>query len=189
MAAVRNLCYKGVVLSNGNIEYIGNINDAVDHYLINQNISKKIIDCLNTSTNDKIRITKIRINNTTDYISTITKFQKTLQFEIEGEANNVENAEICLIFRNNEGSAMALYSMSENDELQRINGNFSFTKNILLPPQLHHGTLKIDLHIHQPNVAYYLKANECCILNIEGYIPGSGQIRSLDSGLITLGEL
>ena len=189
MAAVRNLCKRGVVLNNGKVEYIGNVNDAVDNYLTNQNISKKIIDCINHLSNDKIKISEIKINNTTDYISTITRFQKTLQFEIEGEANNVENAEICLIFRNNEGSALALYSLSENNDLLNINGRFSFSKKISLPPQLHYGTLKVDLHIHQPNVIFYLKADECCILNIEGYIPSTGQIRSFESGLITLGDI
>ena len=33
MAAVRKLCRQGIVLKNGNIDYIGDINNAVDHYI------------------------------------------------------------------------------------------------------------------------------------------------------------
>lgn len=33
MTAVKNLCKTGIVLSNGTVEFTGNINDVVDHYL------------------------------------------------------------------------------------------------------------------------------------------------------------
>lgn len=39
MGAVRRLCRNGVVLKNGQVDYIGDANSAVDHYLLDQSAS------------------------------------------------------------------------------------------------------------------------------------------------------
>lgn len=185
MAAVRNLCHKGLLLENGLTKYSGDINSVVDYYLKNTS-EKQIIKNTIQFIDERLKITNIIINNTDTTYSSITSGQKKLSFKMEGYANDINKIEIILIFKNNDGAALALYSLSENSDLLSLNGNFSIQKDILLPQTLHHGTIKIDLHIHQPNVQYYLQANDCCILDIEGYIPKTGQIRSMDSGFITL---
>ena len=53
---------------------------------------------------------------------------------------------------------------------------------------MHAGRLKVDIAIHQPNVEFYLVARECCVLDIEGYIPTTGQLQPLSSGLLSLAE-
>ena len=187
MAAVRNLCHKGLLLENGLTKNVGNINSVVDYYL-NNSTEKQIIKNTIQFIDKKLTISNILLNNTESTYSSITTNQKTLSFKLEGYAKNIENVEIILIFKNNDGAALALYSLSENSKLLSINGEFSIQRDIMLPKTLHHGIIKIDLHIHQPNIQYYLKANDCCILDVEGYIPATGQIRSMDSGFITLNE-
>lgn len=51
MAAVRNLCNNGIVLKNGMIDYIGTSLDAIDHYILNNSITKSTRRILNTEEN------------------------------------------------------------------------------------------------------------------------------------------
>ena len=187
MASVRKLCSRGILLENGRIKQLGDVDSIVDSYLSGQQTETKIINAIQ-SIEGNLKISNIRINGTDLSRSIVKHGQTTLSFEIEGEAESVPNAEICLIFKNNNGEALALFSLSEDSDLLTLDGNFKINKEIILPPRLHHGLIKVDLHIHQPNVQYYLIANDCCLLDVEGYIPATGQIRSLNSGLITLLE-
>ena len=185
MAAVRNLCKKGVLLENGVVKYIGDVDSTVDQYLSMHTQEKRIVDNIQVL-DSKLQIDNILINNSEYDISSIYRHQESLLFEIIGNASYIENIEVCLIFKNSDGAALALYSFAEDEDLLTLDGKFHLTKEIQLPETLHQGTVKVDLHIHQPNVHYYLKANDCCVLQIEGYIPATGQIRSINSGIITL---
>lgn len=42
MSAVKKLCKTGVVLKNGTIDYIGNVNNAIDRYIVNQEERSRI---------------------------------------------------------------------------------------------------------------------------------------------------
>ena len=185
MAAVRNLCKRGVLLENGVVKYIGDVDSTVDKYLSSHTQEKKIVDNIQFL-DSKLQIDSILINNSESNTSSIRRNQGSLRFEIAGNASHIENAEICLIFKNSDGAALALYSLSEDEDLLTLDGKFHLTREIQLPETLHQGTVKVDFHIHRPNIQYYLKADDCCILQIEGYIPATGQIRSINSGIITL---
>lgn len=188
MAAVRNLCHTGVFLENGKIKKIGDAGEIVDTYLSEQRSNAKIIDNIQFI-DDRLKIHRVKINNDESSRSIVYQNQTSLNFQLEGEASHVSNVEICLIFKNSNGEALALFSLSEDSELLSLDGSFKINKDIELPDRLHHGLIQVDLHIHQPNVQYYLIANDCCILDVEGYIPATGQIRSLNSGLISLQEI
>ena len=151
MAAVKSLCKTGILLENGRIKQLGGIFDVVNSYLSEQESYFLIKDNIQTIDKDLI-INKIMINGTESSVSRITHNQPTLSFQIEGKANNISNAEICLILKNNNGEALALFSLSEDSPLLTLDGEFHFSKKILLPERLHHGMIRIDLHIHQPNV-------------------------------------
>lgn len=185
MASIRNLCKHGVLLENGMVEYCGDVNTAIDKYLSVHTRTEKITDKIQYL-DDRLKVDSIRINGTDSGFSSITRNQDSLQFEIAGNASHIENAEICLIFKNSDGAALALYSLSEDEDLMTLDGKFHLTREIQLPETLHQGTVKVDFHIHRPNIQYYLQANDCCIMQIEGYIPATGQIRSISSGIITL---
>lgn len=45
MGSVRKLCHNGVVLKNGMVDFIGSVNDAVDHYLIDytDSLSRSVV--------------------------------------------------------------------------------------------------------------------------------------------------
>ena len=190
MAAVRNLCKTGIVLHNGTIHYTGTVDDAIDRYL---NL-KTYSDDNDIISNIKVlhpglSITKILINGTSNSKSILKNGNESLDVLIEGVAHKVANADACLIFRNSDGAALARFSFCDKRGLLNLEGDFSLSAKIQLPPNLHAGRVKIDVVIHQPNVEYYLVGRECCILEMEGSVPKSGQLQPISSGLMSLSEL
>ncbi len=187
MAAVRNLCKTGIVLHNGSIVFSGTADMAIEKYLKNDTLKDNIIDNL-TKTHPRLSVSKILINGTSLSSSTLNPNNDHLDFLIEGEADKIVNADASLIFRNNDGAALARFSFSDTRGLLNLDGPFSLSASIKLPPHMHAGRLKIDVAIHQPNVEFYLLARECCILEIEGYTPITGQLQPISSGLLSLTE-
>lgn len=187
MAAVRNLCKTGIVLHNGSIQYIGTAIDAIDVYLKNSTIAEKIIENVK-STNARLKISNILINGTDCSRSMIFPNQKKLTVMVEGDADRITNVDVCFIFRNNDGTALARFSFCDNKGLINLDNHFRLESSLLLPDNLHAGTLKVDFVIHKPNIEFYIEARECCIIDVEGYTPSTGQIQPLSSGLLSLQE-
>ncbi|MBR6048862.1 MAG: ABC transporter ATP-binding protein [Bacteroidales bacterium] len=187
MAAVRNLCKTGIVLHNGSIVFSGTADMAIEKYLKNDTLKDNIIDNL-TKTHPRLNVKKILINGTTLSNSTLNPQNGYLDVLIEGEADKIVSADASLIFQNNDGAALARFSFSDKRGLLNLDGHFSLSARIKLPPNMHAGRLKIDVAIHQPNVEFYLVARECCILEVEGYTPITGQLQPISSGLLSLTE-
>ena len=187
MAAVRNLCKTGIVLHNGSIVFSGTADMAIEKYLKNDTLKDNIIDNL-TKTHPRPNVKKILINGTTLSNSTLNPQNGYLDVLIEGEADKIVSADASLIFQNNDGAALARFSFSDKRGLLNLDGHFSLSARIKLPPNMHAGRLKIDVAIHQPNVEFYLVARECCILEVEGYTPITGQLQPISSGLLSLTE-
>lgn len=187
MAAVRNLCHTGIILQNGSVVFSGTADMAIENYLKSDNLKETIIDNIK-QTHPRLNIKTIKINGSSSSISTLNPTQGYLNVLIEGEAEKITNADTTLIFRNNDGAALTRFSFSDKRGLLNLDGQFSLSAKVKLPQNLHAGRLKIDIAIHQPNVEFYLVARECCVLEIEGYIPQTGQLQPLSSGLLSLTE-
>ena len=187
MAAVRNLCHTGIILQNGSVVFSGTADMAIENYLKSDNLKETITDNIK-QTHPRLNIKTIKINGTSSSISTLNPTQGYLDVLIEGKAEKITNADATLIFRNNDGAALTRFSFSDKRGLLNLDGQFSLSAKVKLPQHLHAGRLKIDIAIHQPNVEFYLVARECCVLDIEGYIPQTGQLQPISSGLLSLTE-
>ena len=111
MAAVKSLCKKGVVMKNGGIEYTGDIESSVAHYLRNDNHSteKKIIDRVKW-VKPSLRIDDISINGTDKAESVIQSEQRTIEVCIKGNAADAFTTDVMLVFNNKEGLPLATFA-------------------------------------------------------------------------------
>ena len=193
MAAVKSLCKKGVVMKNGGIEYTGDIESSIAHYL-NAYASKSDNSILSNIKwiKNTLHINKIEINGTSDSYSVIASDQKTLDVLIEGHTDEKMTYDIMLLLKSKEGIPMAMFSKGHymGDICHLEPGDFSLKRKILLPEILSKGQIQVDLNIHHPMVEYYMKAPSCCILEAQGYQHGFGRTMNQDScGLIGLLDL
>lgn len=193
MAAVRSLCTRGVMLKNGNVDYVGNIPDTLDHYLKDDDGIKDELIINNIKWKKAtINICNIEINNTKESYSQIKNGQNSLDLLIEGESEENMTYDIMMVLKTKEGIPMATYAKGHYmGDIQHISkGRFRIHKQIMLPNILTKGIINVDLYIHHPMVEYYFKAPNCCILECEGFQEGFGTaMNQSDCGFIGLDDL
>lgn len=192
MAAVRSLCTRGVMLKNGTIDYIGNIQDTLDHYLKDDDgiQDELVINNIKWKKNT-VNITNIEINNTPKTRSIIKNGQKDLELLIEGVTEEEMTYDIMMIFKSKEGVPLAAYAKGHYmGIIQHLpQGPFSIHKAIKLPDILTKGVVTVDLYIHHPMVEYYIKAPNCCLLDCEGFQKDYGKAIDQEGfGLIGLND-
>lgn len=189
MTAVRSLCYRGIVLENGMIDFIGTADDSINHYLsVGRDLAQtKIKDNINWI-KPTLEIKSIFINGTEAAQSVIKSEQSYLDIKIEGKADSLLRSEISIIFRNEEEVAFASYPFcNDSGKLFNLDGDFVIQTKIRLPNTLYQGNLMVDIFFHEPNVEFQLRAEKCCCLTCEGFLYKFGQtITQKRSGLFQL---
>lgn len=191
MASIRALCSIGVLLEDGTVKSVGEIDDVVDVYLngTRSTITTNIRDNIQWLDKDFV-INDIRINNTDKAISYISGKQEYLNISISGKCENLHNVEISIIFRNEDEVALATCALCENSPLFTVHHDFSIKADIILPDKLFNGAIKLDIFIHEPNVSFIMKAPSCCVLDIEGYQYKYGQVKPIKrAGLMALDSI
>jgi lipopolysaccharide transport system ATP-binding protein len=178
MAAVRSLCTRGIVLANGGISYMGDIDSSVSHYLANDNIKEKklIIDNI-TEVKPFLHISKIFINGSEKSFSTIKSHQQYFEVVICGTTEESFDYDTMLMFKSKEGFPLMSYAYGHyKGDIKHMDiGPFKIYKKIALPIVMSKGFMKIDLLFHYPMVEVLMKATNCCTLSFEGYQDGYGR--------------
>ena len=174
MAAVRNLCQKGVVLRDGMTDFIGTANDAINHYLntaITQIEGQKLMtDCINRC-KSYLKINEIKINNTPYNYTSLAHGQEVLDVFIKGTTQEPMRCEVRMIIKKFDGTPLA--GFVEGAYTGRLcdvqPGEFTFERHIRLPKYLANGDYLIDLYLHEPYRQDFFEAHNCMILRIEGF--------------------
>lgn len=179
MAAVKNLCTRGILLNNGCLAYQGTIDDTINAYM--KNVSSlsisKIIKGI-TWTSSFLKITKIVFNGTESPESVIVSNQQTLEFLLEGETKElIPDLDVRIELRTLFGTPMAALAEGHYRGItQTITpGSFQLKKTILLPRFLSEGDYMVDIVLHQPNVCIYMQAPHCALIHVDGGVEQFGQ--------------
>ena len=151
MAAVRGLCQKGVVLSDGMIDFIGTIDEAVNHYMESstpQAEEQKLMTDYITNCKSFLKINEIQINN--------TPYMK---------------CDIKLIIKKLDGTPMACFMEGRyKGHLYDIPpSEFAIERHIRLPKYMADGVYTIDMFLCEPNRQHFFQAPNCQTIRIEGF--------------------
>lgn len=171
MAAVHSLCKKGIVLKDGMMAFAGTTEDAIHHYLNEdqEQTGKTIKECIKWKKNF-LTINSIKINHSESTSTIISSNQKTLNIRLEGETLTEMKTDLMLIIKNPEGVPMA--ALIEGHYKGKIDiikkGAFVLEKNIILPKYLSRGDYYADLFLHHPMYEYQLKAPHCIDIRADG---------------------
>ena len=192
MAAVRSLCKSGVVMKQGGIDYIGDIDSCVAHYLQlgSDESAQRIIDRVKY-TKPGLQISSIEINGSQQSSSVITGNQQTLRVVVKGHTDEPMTTDVMLQLNNKEGLPLATFAPGHYyGRLMKIPaGDFEIVKEIELPKILTRGYLHADLMMHHPMVEYQLKAPDCVVLETQGFQEGFGSAMNQNTnGLVGLEE-
>ena len=192
MAAVRSLCQKGVVLRDGMTDFIGTVDEAVNHYMESSTSQaeeqKLMTDCIQEC-KSFLRINEIQINNTPYNLTSLNHGQEVLDVLIKGNTSDSIRCDIKLIIKKQDGTPMACYMEGRyKGHLYDIQpGDFTINRHIRLPKYMADGAYTIDMALYEPNCQVFFKAPNCQTMHIEGFYDQYGHpIKLSRDGLIGL---
>ena len=174
MAAVRNLCHKGVVICDGMTDFIGTADEAIDHYVklvVAQTEDRKLMtDCIQRC-KSYLKINEIQINNTPYNSTSLTHGQEVLDVLIKGITTEPMRCEVRLIIKKLDGTPMACFEEGcYTGRLCDIQpGEFTFDRHIRLPKYMANGDYIIALYLHEPYRQDFFQAPNCQSMHIEGF--------------------
>lgn len=128
--AVNRICSRGVNLSEGEISFIGDIDQAIDKYLSNDKILSNQSDLTTTRErwgNGKVRIAKFEIKDVDGNQVTTLQAGRNYRFEIYYSVENdnvaVENVISTIEIIDNSGATVLLYASEYNKSYFEINND------------------------------------------------------------------
>lgn len=176
MAAINNICNKGVVLRDGMLDFQGLTEDAVSHYVHSVDIPKvgsitDNIDFMHPAIHD----IRIEINGTMSSCSTIVSNQQELPIVIEGRTEIPFCANIQLKFFSMDGIPMATFSEGAYKGIVESvrPGSFRIERVIRLPRYLSSGDYELEFEVNRhsvegSNIQRYLWAKRCATIHVDG---------------------
>ena len=192
MAAVRNLCQKGIVLSDGMTDFMGTADEAINHYLnsaTSQIEGQKLMTDSIKRCKSYLKIHEIQINNTPYNYTSITQGQEVLDVLIKGTTTEPMKCQVRMIIKKLDGTPMAGFIEGAYTgwlcDVQP--GDFTFERHIHLPKYIADGDYLVDMYLHEPKRQDYFHAENCQTLHIEGfYKPFMHSLRLSTEGFIGL---
>lgn len=183
MAAVKNLCTRGIVLENGLISYSGGVDDAINTYINKQfKLDSKITDYI-TWQKPTLHITSITINGSPYSAIEIPSVCKFLDVKICGTVDFDSCMNLVFRLKTKSNVAVATFAITEATGISERYpaGEFTIHEKIALPEILSEGVYNVDIILLHPNVEYFLKAIDCVELTFQGHTLGYGQIMHLSN--------
>lgn len=188
MPVVKSLCKNGVILKNGTIDFMGNIDDCVDRYITyNESLEEDIIDSLECS-NPDVNITSFTINGSPANEVYLASNENILNIRIEGSLKSKKKIALEVRFYDSLGKIIFLYSPSHlTGELSSYeSGNFTIEETVHLPEGLNRMNLFMKIELTHPNYESYLRIKSPVKLSIEGIRTANGLTMDVNSGFIFL---
>ena len=174
MAAVKNLCTRGVVLQNGMLAYDGSTDEAVNYYLQNNtHLEHGLITDHIDELASYVTVDKIEINGTPYTDSTITNNQDYLDVLFEGSTTEPFKANVQLKFFNMNEVAMATFSEGAYKGVAEEVpvGHFSLHRRIRLPRYMSKGDYVLEFEVNtraRGDISRTLWAKRCATIHVEG---------------------
>ena len=180
MAAVKNLCTRGVVLQNGTLAYDGTTEEAVNYYLKKSNIASQntlgYVQILEAKSKT-IQVSTLKINGFETGEIPIPFGQCYLDIEIVGNLETETKMDLQIQFANIDDVVLATFAeakyMAKSEKYPK--GEFNIHKRIKFPKYIASGVYKINILLYEPRVQDLIGAQACCLMHVEGNYEAYGR--------------
>jgi len=172
MAAVKQLCTRGMLLENGKIKMVSDIITVVNEYA-NSSIEK--VEFKYKIKENKSQIIKVTLKNN-DKLTNIFSYEEDVTIEIKISVNN-SKVMLALNLKDSNFNLIFIdeFKVSESGEFQ-----IKIPKNSFLK-----GLYYVDVHLYTPNVEFYDSKIEEIIVLIEGLPEKYMMYNNVNCGIIS----
>lgn len=177
MDSIRSLCTSGIILTNGQVGYTGNIDNCIEKYIMEeQRESRNIKDIIKYHTPD-IRIDNITINGSTKDTILMPYNTTDLHCVIEGSLSSEKKIALEAHFSDMTDRQIFFYTPSHFSGIvpQYKTGNFRIEKTIKFPDGMNKMSLNMKMYLTYPGYEGYIDIDSPPIrIEVEGTKLGNG---------------
>lgn len=189
MASVKKLCTKGVLLENGQLKFMGGIEDTIDEYLSDSNQAELGELIKMQSLTSTLEILDFTINGQrTNYIEISPENKNEIVFNVKGFAHQRMKLALEARLFDNNGVLLGVFSPSHlQGETAEVQDDFEFCSTLRLPINMTRGQFKMQVDLSYPNVEFLARMNVPLIVSTSGIVGESGiNFEYKGSGLLML---
>ncbi|KQN30875.1 hypothetical protein ASE92_19245 [Pedobacter sp. Leaf41] len=157
MNAIKQLCQQGILLVDGKIKNIGNINETIKGYTDTWTGQEQILLLEKVQCdNDYINLTHFEINGSRNTVFTLNGDK--INIIISGELIQPIQANYEVKIYTSENELICFYSPGhfEHKLISLGVGKFTLEESILFPKEIFNGVFVMSVSLSQPNVETYL---------------------------------
>jgi len=189
MPSIKMLCTKGMVLKNGMIDFIGNVDDAVNNYLIdNEFKSGQLLETVKIHSGI-LKINDFTINENRDNSVMLSQNELTLDVAIDAELQTASRLEFEAMIYDANQVLLASYCPGHVNGSYQMHkeGTVRIQEKIALPEQITRGEYFMEILLTDPNVAYMASLRMPVKISVEGCLGESGMnFQYKDRGFLML---
>lgn len=172
MAAVKNLCTRGVVLQNGQLAFDGSTEQAIDYYLKKNDVEfveSKIKDRI-TFKKPYIQIEQVTVNGAEENTITIPANQHYMEFEIKGNSSMEFKTSVKAQFSTLDDVVLATYSYGiyKGEVITFPEGDFIIKRRMELPKYLGAGDCYLSFLMYEPRIQDLVSIPNCVKVHFDG---------------------
>lgn len=185
MAAVRNLCKTGLVLSNGMCSYSGLIDESINFYLSTNydELNTKIIKTARFFSNS-LEIDVITVNGDENNILKIGKNNTEINFIIKGRAKIEMKIALEIKIYDDKDNPLFFHSPNHSTGFtpDYKEGDFEIRQKMILPEGISRGTYYADIWLTNPYIETYVEFYRGLKIESEGYPTDTGFVFDYSKG-------
>ena len=162
MASIRQLCTRGVVLKNGMVDYLGDIETSINHYLADNAFKGGILLETTKINTHAFKFSSITLNGSESNYVAFDKAGGELHFVIKGHCSMAYRVAFDALMYDDHQNLLASYTPSYKSmkmiELQE--GEFVIEETIRLPENITSGDYYLSWFLTHPHVSYLSQPTE-----------------------------
>ena len=174
MGSVRQLCNTGILLENGMVKYLGNINDTIDSYLSTSTYVKHEIKEAITRCKDSIQIDKIEINESVSNHVNFLNSSSQILIRIQGYLSTSQKIGLEIRLCDSSDVPIVFYSPHHADSPLLPAGNFIIEEIMTLPVGLMNGDYFGSIYLTNSLVEGLVDIPKAFVLEVDGCVSQSG---------------
>ena len=174
MASVRQLCNHGVLLENGQIKFMGGIDDTVDQYLAGSAFGEREIKEAITKCKETVRIDSVEINGSTLNQVAVSATNPKVHVKVKGHLSKAEKIGLEIRLTDFTDVPIVLYSPHHADSPLLPAGDFEIDETMTLPHGLMGGEFFGHIYLTNSMVEGLVDMQGAFIMSLEGCATPSG---------------
>ena len=192
MASIKKLCHSGILLSQGQIAYQGNVTDTVSEYLQSSgySLSSEAVQRVSIR-NNALSIDSVTIEGSQNgFVRFIGNEKKRIDLSIIGKVDVGMNVSIEVFMYDSNEILLASYSPTHwyGTTYRLSSGSFEIRESIDLPDTLASGEYSLSISLSQMNIELLARIDNAARISVESFAsPFTGNVfRQRYSGSLIL---